>query len=334
MVYCMYRLCAHIGFRVHEWDIRLGDLSGYLYVLHICNNLYPTFVLLSKPAILLDWVHIFVPARTRNSFFWACHVLIWAIVIIYSAKIILDNLICSPIQMLWDPFADGKCFSRLTCSPLEATWNGGKDRSCWDPRWVFLISSSSINATANLFILVLPQRVIWKLNIPKKNKIGISIVFASGILVIFASAFRVSSAAKLSSPDTTYFAADLLLCSLAEMTLSIFVVCAPVASRMWKHLRSLYKTLIMRRWVRTRSDPTTDQSDLPWASIPGVLSKGPDYRKIDHNAATAEKVSPSWPINNSRGIMCTNEIRSTVQDRSDSMVADQFGRIHPWVVEG
>lgn len=149
---------------------------------------------------------------------------------------------------------------------------------------------------------------------------------------IIASGFRVASTAQLQSEDTTYYSASLMIWSLVEMTCSFLILCAPVAPRAWKSLRSL-GDVSMRPWVRTRSNPTVDQLDPPWAPIRNVLHKGPDYRKIDYSHPHAEKTNSSWPVDHDHGIMRTNEITSTIEDRSDSMVADQFGRIHPWVNE-
>lgn len=117
------------------------------------------------------------------------------------------------------------------------------------------------------------------------------------------------------------------------MTCSFLILCAPVTPRAWKSLRTLVDTSMMRSWIRTRSNPTVDQLDPPWAPIRKALRKGPDYREIDYNTPQAEKASPSWLADQDYGIMRTNEITSTIEDRSDSIVADQFGRIHPWVVE-
>ncbi|XXH01464.1 hypothetical protein Hte_007824 [Hypoxylon texense] len=117
------------------------------------------------------------------------------------------------------------------------------------------------------------------------------------------------------------------------MTCSFLILCAPVVPRAWKSLRAQVETSTMRPWVRARSNPTVDQLDPPWAPIRKVLKKGPDYREIDYNTPHAEKAGPRWPLDQDHGIMRTNEITSTIEDRSDSMVADQFGRIHPWVIE-
>lgn len=53
--------------------------------------------------------------------------------------------------------------------------------SCIDVKFLY-IPAAVINLVSNIIILVLPQRVIWGLQTSSKNKIGISLIFAIGIL--------------------------------------------------------------------------------------------------------------------------------------------------------
>ncbi|KAI0154795.1 hypothetical protein GGR57DRAFT_501992 [Xylariaceae sp. FL1272] len=77
-MYCVYRLMRNVGFFVHQWDIQVKNISELRYILLIGSSFYVIVILLIKIAILLDWLHLFVPGRTRNRFFWAC----WAVLII------------------------------------------------------------------------------------------------------------------------------------------------------------------------------------------------------------------------------------------------------------
>ncbi|KAI1113664.1 hypothetical protein F5Y14DRAFT_207443 [Nemania sp. NC0429] len=43
-----------------------------IYILLIGSNFYAVNILCIKVAILLDWLHMFVPGKTKNKFFWAC----------------------------------------------------------------------------------------------------------------------------------------------------------------------------------------------------------------------------------------------------------------------
>ena len=92
-----------------------------------------------KSSTLMDWARVFVPTGTRNMFYWACWVLLWANVLYYTASVIILNLACTPREKIWDP-----------------TVPGGK---CLNPR-VLLVVSSSANVVSDILILLLPQHVI------------------------------------------------------------------------------------------------------------------------------------------------------------------------------
>lgn len=46
------------------------------------------------------------------------------------------------------------------------------------------LSSAYFNLVADLFILLLPQRVIWTLQMSRQRKIGVSSIFSVGILYV------------------------------------------------------------------------------------------------------------------------------------------------------
>lgn len=123
--------------------------------------LYSVNMLFVKASILIEWSRIFVPRGTRNAFFWTCQALLLCNILYYTAIIIAENLTCIPRQRIWDPtITGGKCIS-------------AKNQ---------LVSSSVINVMSDLMILALPQKIVWKLQLSKRKKLGVSLIFAIGIL--------------------------------------------------------------------------------------------------------------------------------------------------------
>lgn len=117
---------------------------------------------LVKNAILLEWTHIFVLKKTRNSFFWLCHALIAVNTMLYIASVVATHLMCIPMEAMWYPWLaqDSKCIDR---KPAD-------------------VSVMGFNLLTDIIILFLPQRIIWKLKLPKAKRIGITIVFSIGLL--------------------------------------------------------------------------------------------------------------------------------------------------------
>lgn len=105
-------------------------------------------------------MHIFVPGKTRNKFFWACWVVLAINTLYYIANIVAVNLTCIPFEASWNILVAGKCL----------------DQKALDT------SSAVINLISDLTIMVLAQQVIWNLHMSMKRKLGLSLIFAAGLL--------------------------------------------------------------------------------------------------------------------------------------------------------
>lgn len=93
-------------------------------------------------------------------------ILLWVIdsflvlnVMFYLALFLFQFLACRPLAHAWDPLVAGTCV---------------KDEL------VVHIVSASINTASDLIIIILPQPVIWRLELSKKRKWGLSAVFLLG----------------------------------------------------------------------------------------------------------------------------------------------------------
>lgn len=91
--------------------------------------------------------------------FWACHALIWLNFSFYVIFFFLAIFGCRPTEKLWKPWIEGKCTNHFT----------------------LMINASVINTVSDILIVILPQPVIWKLQISFQNKIGLSAIFSVGI---------------------------------------------------------------------------------------------------------------------------------------------------------
>ncbi|KAI0811840.1 hypothetical protein GGR55DRAFT_642056 [Xylaria sp. FL0064] len=195
-----------LGTFVHQWNVRVKDLFKNLHILHIATNFYDISIAALKVAILLEWSRIFAPRGTRGLFYTTCHILLWLNVLFYASKILLINLSCIPHRAIWDKTGPAKCLNQEI---------------------VYLVAAA-IGVVSHVFILALPQIIIWKLKMSKKQKVGVSIVFATGILTTTAGIFRlISTTQLLISSDVTYTISLVALWGLAELTLLILVYCLP-----------------------------------------------------------------------------------------------------------
>ena len=129
-------------------------------LVHLATCFYIVTLMLAKIAVLLEWLRVFVPTGSRNAFFWACHITIWINALFYVAVMLVENLNCFPFEKIWDKTVPGRCVNQQDAG----------------------VVASALNVASDVLILLLPHRVIWKLQMTRKLKIGVSIVFGVGLL--------------------------------------------------------------------------------------------------------------------------------------------------------
>ncbi|KAI0555031.1 hypothetical protein F4679DRAFT_525800 [Xylaria curta] len=220
---CVFSLIAQFGLFVHQWNVRVKDLAGILYLVHIGSELYAICLVLMKSAILLEWVRIFVPRATRGVFYWICHILLWTNVVFYTVILISANLSCAPFAKLWDKTLPGNC----------STNNNAYD-----------VATASYNFISDVLIFLLPQRIIWQLHLKTEKKIGIAIIFAIGISACTAAAYRLYASIEfLQKADATYIIGDVALGAEAEAMCAILIFYVPTLPKAFKNVRNPFTLL-------------------------------------------------------------------------------------------
>ena len=121
--------------------------------------LYTPAIWLAKAALLFQLIRIFTPAKS-GPVYWACQTLIWGNLMFYVATFLTILLECHPIKEAWNPRAAGSCVDRN----------------------MILIVSGAVNAFVDLLNLLLPVWAIWQLQMAPRRKIGITAIFATGLL--------------------------------------------------------------------------------------------------------------------------------------------------------
>ncbi|KAI1277909.1 hypothetical protein F5Y07DRAFT_398056 [Xylaria sp. FL0933] len=214
---------------VHQWDIRLKRLSRIMLILHIGANLCAATIMILKAAILLDWIHVFVPF-TRNCFFWTAYILLGLHTTFYVAWIILENLSCIPHRKIWD----------------NTTWQG----RCIDVKVIY-IPVAAINLLVDVVILILPHLTIWKLHMSTKRKLAVGTIFAVGIVACISAGFRLTVTVRFyKSDDVVHTEAGMYLVALTEMTCLFLVFCLPNCSWVAK---AMFSCCAWRKQLQERS---------------------------------------------------------------------------------
>ncbi|KAI8623621.1 hypothetical protein F5Y19DRAFT_492473 [Xylariaceae sp. FL1651] len=323
-IYITYWLLDIIGFFVHQWDVRLKDFWTLLYIIHIGSSLYAVTMLIMKASILKEWSRIFVPYGTRNAFWWTSHVVIVINVLFYGASVFLENLSCFPYQRIWDKTVPGSQCIDFKVTPL---------------------AGASINVILDLITLILPQRTIWSLQLSRKKKIGVSLVFAIGVLACAAATARiVYTVFYFRSDDTAYTLSALSLWLIAEMTCMFMIFAGPAAPQAFAGADWMVKfKATFRSWSGSSAKQSTGANETPWPGSKGDPTKSRRiYRKIDETGLRTidSTLTGDGPHNSTEqlrseaipksGIMCTKQFTASEAYVEGGTKEDWISQQHTW----
>ncbi|KAK5989754.1 hypothetical protein PT974_08014 [Cladobotryum mycophilum] len=316
LAWAFYAQLHYGGYFVHQWDIRFKDSQKAIFVAVILPFIYSVVMIFAKTAILFEWTHIFVPTSTRNAFFWTCRVMMILNFLLYSAGMIAEGVTCIPIAKTWTPWLSGKCI----------------DKKFLD------VSTACFNLAMDLLILFLPQGVIWKLQMTRNRKMGVSIIFSFGILTIACAAMRVWSNSHLAYVndvgDSNYGLAALYLCGFAETTCVLLVFAVPALPKAYTESRlGCRVTAIIRSWKQaSKSNPSNNNG-----AKPHILHRVKDedsQTQLREMGSVRTKASYSsythGPYQEDGGIVCHTKIETTEDAASTTSDSDLFSSQYPW----
>jgi hypothetical protein len=157
---CLMRTTAVVhgyGRRWHSLDAEIRvEARQWFYGAQI---MYKTVLMLSKIAVVCLYYRIF--AVSSSKFHMACHATNSFIILSGMAFIIGTIFQCRPISFFWDKsIQGGRCFNE-------------------EPWW---ISYSVTQILADVALLALPVEQILSLRMSKPEKLGLCLVFATGLL--------------------------------------------------------------------------------------------------------------------------------------------------------
>lgn len=169
---------------VHQWNVRVRDMITILYVCvplcliwklrdlklietwqyyNIAAIIYGVVIAAVKLSLLLQYLEIFMPIRNYDFMVVVTYIIIGSNLIFYLACTFFEIFACTPREMFWNRLiTNGHCFNMDAIN----------------------ISSATINCISDFVILLLPQGVIWRLQITFRRKLGISAMFLTGLLYV------------------------------------------------------------------------------------------------------------------------------------------------------
>ncbi|KAI9787287.1 MAG: hypothetical protein M1816_007701 [Peltula sp. TS41687] len=124
------------------------------------------------------------------------------------ANVLVSIFMCTPVQVFWSPTLARKA-------------------SCIDfPR--FWLASAGTNILTDFLVYLLPMPTLWRLQISFRQKMGLICILGLGFFSCISSILRLTYIPRtLSTPDFTYYTADVILWSVIEPSIAIIAVSIP-----------------------------------------------------------------------------------------------------------
>ncbi|KNG82299.1 hypothetical protein ANOM_008702, partial [Aspergillus nomiae NRRL 13137] len=190
-------------------------LIPWTKILLVCPILYSAACMIPRVVMLTLYLCVFPEKGYRV----ACYILMWLVIALGVADILTGALECIPVECLWDKSIPGHCIDL----PLFFRWG------------------TLTNVIMNFFMLILPQPVIWKLQVSVQVKIGLAVTILTGSVGMITSIIRcVAFFQHDPLEDGTWASVTFVNWSIFEPGVYLLAACLPC-------YRPLIKALCRRR---------------------------------------------------------------------------------------
>ncbi|KAL8824949.1 MAG: hypothetical protein Q9191_004706 [Dirinaria sp. TL-2023a] len=188
----------------------LIDLLGQLQ--YVGGVIYFPAAFLTKASILFLVARVF---RPHHKAVLLARILIGLMVLYYVPMFFIRLLNCTPVQKNWQRDISGRCLTK---------------------EYSLLLADGIINLVIDLNILLLPVPLVLALQISRRKKMQILMIFASGIAAFSAIVAFVVEVQILNPDDVTFSGTILALLILGEVSLGIICSSLPVLPAFYKHI--------------------------------------------------------------------------------------------------
>ncbi|TLD07081.1 hypothetical protein PgNI_10907 [Pyricularia grisea] len=246
-----------IGYGQHIWDFHPKDLQTFLLMSNTSGFFSILAAMLSKTSFAITVLRI-SEGWTRR--------FVWFIIITINTTLgfaaLATYIQCSPSEKLWRPMLQGNCWPKefiIDYNTFTAAYSGAMD----------------------IILALLPWRIIWKLTINKKEKLGVMVAMSMGL---FAGAVSFAKIEQLPAINKSDLILGLWLSILgtAEPAMSIVAASIPVLRALVHH-----------------NSPQRHPAPARFVNKTDVLYAG--GTNLGRNSTTITSRSGSMPPSSSRG---------------------------------
>ncbi|KAI0387453.1 hypothetical protein F5Y04DRAFT_274306 [Hypomontagnella monticulosa] len=258
---------AH-GFGKLDKDINPANLNSIGLLSTIMGTLYTMSSAWSKTSFAISLLRIATP-RLK--------ILVWFLMvsmnIFMHAGTIINWITCHPVQKLWDHYAKGSCWPKEVVLPFGIFFSG---TSC------FLFYQVPYSGFMDLVLAGVSWFIIIKLQMNKREKIGVAIAMSMGIFAGITAIVKSAAMTILGRPNFNYYGVDLISRNVIEIATTMVAACIPLLRTLvydltWPSRSRGSRNTAAGRYIRSgsgngvRSPSTRGQCARPGSDVDGVF---------------------------------------------------------------
>ncbi|KAE8381288.1 hypothetical protein BDV26DRAFT_255707 [Aspergillus bertholletiae] len=169
------------------------------------------------------------------------------------------------------------------CRPIEKAWKSTLPGTCVAIN-VFYLANAALNILTDVMTYSLPLRVIYKLQVPVKQKVALVFILSIGLFACVSSIIRITYIpAMLSDPDTTWVIAEAMYWSVIEINIGIFASSIPS-----------FKAIASRYLPRLIGEYSRGKGYSGWSSS-GDVKKFSGFSKVPEHNIGLDSMDPRQP---------------------------------------
>ncbi|KAL6888001.1 hypothetical protein GGI43DRAFT_430956 [Trichoderma evansii] len=291
------------GAGYHMRQLQLIPTGRYLKASFASQLLYAISLGFAKNSIVAMLKRIFF----TQSYAWIANLIMGLNVVWMLQTILTSFLVCQPVNINWDPTVQGHC---------------GNGRVAYALFSIFDIIT-------DVAIVILPLRLLARLQMEKIYKIALIGVFAFGLVTVVCTAIRLRSYFFLDIKDLTFSGITVMITGVIQLCVAIIVATAPL-------LRPILDRTI-GRWLSlsiARSSPHSPSDGS--APMGGSQANKPANTSLQNGIHTRSRLSPGGNkmfqriteseehLNWELGVMNSDKGKTSTHVGSDGEINDEI----------
>lgn len=236
-----YGLGKHVADIPPNTDFTTANILFYAH-----QPVYYISASLTKVSIILFYFHL-LPHQSYRVFLWVMMVIV-----------ILTGLTCAIAGI-------------FQCEPVARAWNADIDGTCFNQPALFF-ANGGLNIAEDLVLYILPTKLLWRMNLPLKQRIALVGIFVVGGLTIIAGIIRIPSLQEaVASNDPTWDHVGSSIWSSIECNVGIVCACLvhlkPLITRFFPSFSSSSRSSKGGRMLKLSDKQSEDAAYCPVQTI-------------------------------------------------------------------